>query len=180
MSTKTRVQWAAVVTALVSSVAFAGWSGTGEPSATFLATGPAGFKIEGGTKKIDVKDDGKTLTFAINLNDLDTGIGLRNRHMLEDIEAAKYPNASLTVPLDQVKVPEDGKAVEAELKGTWSMHDKAKEVPFKYKASCKGGVCDVEGELTLGLKDYDIKIRSYMGITVKNDVPVKAKFQIKK
>ncbi len=180
MSMRSTMKWALVLGGLTSSMAFAGWTGQGEQSATFLATGPAGFKIEGQVKKVDIKDDGKNITFAINMNELDTGIGLRNKHMLEDLEAEKHPNTNLVVALDSIKVPEDGKTVETEGKGQWTMHSKTKEMPFKYKTTCKSGVCDVEAETTLSLKDFDIKIRSYMGITVKNDVPVKVKLQLKK
>lgn len=170
----------AAVAMLAATSAFAGWTSAGEASTSFLATGPAGFKIEGSSKKVEVKDDGKTLVFAINLNDLDTGMTLRNKHMLEDLEAEKLPAASLSVPLDALKVPEDGKSTEGEVKGTWTMHGTPKDITIKYKATNTKGVFDIEGEGGINTKDHGIKIRSYMGITVKPDVTIKAKLQLKK
>ncbi len=172
-------KWMVVLAACGTTAAFAGWTAAGESKVSFFASGPAGFKIDGSCTKIDVKDDGKNLVFAINLNDVDTGMSLRNKHMLEDIEAEKLPNASLSVPLSALKVPEDGKSLESECKGTWTMHGTTKDITVKYKASCKAGVCDIEGEGPINTKDHGIKIRSYMGITVKPDMNIKAKLTLK-
>ncbi len=161
---------------LAASLAFAGWSKQGDATASFKATGPAGFKIVGATKSVDVKDDGANLVVAIKLTDIDTDNSLRNKHMLEDLEADKQPVCSLTVPLAGLK--EDGK--DAQAKGTFTLHGKTKEVPFKYTSSCSGGVCTIEGAADINLKDYDVKVRSYLGITVKPEVAVTAKLQLKK
>lgn len=174
-------RWAlALMVAVSSSPALAGWTAAGEPRVSFLATGPAGFKIEGTSSKVAVKDDGSSLSFSVNLADLDTGIGLRNRHMLEDLEADKYPAVTLVVPLARLTVPDEGKTVDTETKGTWSLHQQSRDLPFKYRATCSAGQCEVEGEGTLNLKDFGIKIRSYLGITVKSEVPIKLKLLLKK
>jgi 5,10-methylene-tetrahydrofolate dehydrogenase/methenyl tetrahydrofolate cyclohydrolase len=70
---------ALVTTAVLvfSGTALAGWTKTGDSVASFLGKGPAGFKIEGKTKSVDVKDDGKALTVVVSLKDLETGIDLR-------------------------------------------------------------------------------------------------------
>ncbi len=169
------------VSILTASFAFAGWTQQGDATASFDAKGPAGLKIHGDAKKnVTVTDDGKALVVAINVPDVDTDNSLRNGHMLEDVGAAAFPKASLTVPLDVLKVPEEGKSVEAEATGTYLMHGQTKSIPFKYTASCKGGVCTVDGSTTINLGDYGIKIRSYLGITVKPEVVVGAKFAVKK
>lgn len=160
---------------LIPTLALARWSQQGEGLANFKAVGPAGFKILGKTKAVDVSDDGKSLTVTIKLADLDTDNGLRDQHMLEDLEAAKFPTCSLGVPLEALK---EG-ASNAQAKGTFSLHGKSKEVPFTYTATCTGGVCDVEGTADVNLKDYDVKVRSYLGITVKPEVRVAARFQVK-
>jgi polyisoprenoid-binding protein YceI len=160
---------------LVAAAASAGWSQQGEGNASFLSRGPAGLKIVGSTRSVEVKDDGKELTVAVKVIDLDTDNSLRNRHMLEDIEAAKFPLATLTVPTATVK---EGADVEA--KGTFTLHGKTREAPFRYTLKCNGALCDVEGSLELSLKDFEIKVRSYLGITVKDEVSVAIKFQLKK
>jgi polyisoprenoid-binding protein YceI len=163
------------VVALLGTAASAGWTRQGEGTASFVARGPAGLKIVGSTKSLEVADDGKALTVSIKLPELDTDNSLRNRHMLEDLEAAQFPLASLTVPDEAVK-----EGAELVGKGTFTLHGKSKEVPFKYSSRCAAGVCDVEATLDLSLKDFEIKVRSYLGITVKDEVSVSTKFQMKK
>ncbi|MEW5743131.1 MAG: YceI family protein [Myxococcota bacterium] len=174
--------WRSVVglCVLAGAAASAGWSKTGNAEATFKATGPAGFKIVGKTSAVDVADDGTSLTVTVKLKEIDTDNSLRNGHMQEDLEAEKFPLITLKVPLASLKVPDDGKSVEAESKGVFGLHGQTKEIPFKYKASCKGGACDVEGSADINLKDYGVKVRSYLGITVKPEVSVATKFQVKK
>lgn len=165
---------------LVGAAAQAGWSKAGAAEATVKATGPAGFKIVGKTSAVDVADDGTHLTVTVKLKEIDTDNSLRNGHLQEDLEAEKFPLITLKVPLASLQVPEDGKSVDAESKGVFGIHGQTKEIAFKYKASCKGGTCDIEGAADVNLKDYGVKIRSYLGITVKSAVSVTAKFQVKK
>ena len=129
---------------------------------------------------VELKDDGKSLTVAIKLKDVTTGIAVRDKHMHEDMGAAQHPDCSLAVPLDQLKIPEEGKSVEAEAKGTFTLRGKAKELAFKYRATCSKGSCDVDGTADVNVKDHDIKIRSYLGITVKNDIKVATRFTVAK
>lgn len=173
-------RFAAAALALTASLAFAGWTQQGEGEATFDARGPAGFKIHGVAKKVAVKDDGTAVTVTVALADLSTDNGLRDKHLQEDVEAAKYPALSLTVPLAALKVPEDGKSVEAQAEGTFAMHGQSKAVPFTYKASCAGGTCAVEATSSINVKDFGVKIRSYLGITVKPDISIGAKFSLKR
>lgn len=169
-----------MVSVVVSAAAFAGWSKTGDSSASFQGTGPAGFKIEGKTKDVDLKDDGTTVTVVVNLTKLETGIGLRDSHMRDKyIEVAKYPEATLAIPAASLKL-DDGKTTEAEGQGTFSVHGKSKSVSFKYKAACAGGTCTIDGTADINLKDYEINVPSYLGVTVKPDIKVLANFQMKK
>lgn len=166
---------------LVASVAFAGWSKTGDGVASFKGVGPAGFKIEGKTKSVDVKDDGKALTVVVGLKDLETGIELRDKHMRDKyLEVEKYPEVTLAVPFDQVKWPEDGKSTDGSGKGTFALHGKTKEITFKYKITNTGGTYAIEGEAPVNFKEHDVNVPSYMGITVKPDITILAKFNAKK
>jgi polyisoprenoid-binding protein YceI len=166
---------------VVGSTALAGLSKTGDGLATFKAVGPAGFKLEGKTRSIDLKDDGKALTVVVSLKDLETGISLRDSHMREKyLEVEKFPDATLVVPVDQVKWPEDGKSSEGSAKGTFSVHGVSKEVTFKYKVVASGDTYAIEGEAPVNFKDHGVSVPSYMGITVKPDIVVFSKFNAKK
>lgn len=180
MSVQSMSRWFAALCVVVSSVALAGWSKQGEAEASFKATGPAGLKIVGKTTAVDVADDGSNLTVTVKVMEIDTDNSLRNSHMKEDLQGEQFPLITLKVPLASLKVPEDGKSIEADAKGTFGLHGQTKEIPFHYKATCSGGTCDIDGSADIGMKDYGVKIRSYLGITVKDGVTVMAKFKVKK
>ncbi len=160
--------------------AYAGWAIKGEPTVAFTAQGNIGLKFDGTTHKVGVTDDGKNVSVTISLKDLDTGVGLRNRHMQEDTEAEKFPDVTLAMPSEAIKALEDGKSPEGQGKGSLTLHGKTKEQAFAYKVVCKGGSCNIEANGTINLKDFDIKPRSYMGVTVKPDVAIRAAFTIAK
>lgn len=166
---------------LLAGVALAGWTKTGDGVAWFKGVGPAGFKIEGKTRSVDVKDDGKTLTVVVGLKDLETGIDLRDKHMRDKyLEVEKFPEATLAIAHDEIKWPDDGKSGEGSGKGTFSVHGKSKEISFKYKITNSGGTFAIEGEAPVNFKEHDVNVPSYMGITVKPDITVFAKFNAKK
>lgn len=174
MSSKSRALFAASL--LTASLAFAGWKQEGAASVTFDAKGPAGFKIHGVSEKAAVADDGTNLVVSVKLADIDTDNSLRNTHMLEDTGAKEFPLITLTVPVASLK--ESGSKLEAQ--GTVEMHGVKKATKFTYTPNCTGGTCEVDGSANLNLSDFGIKIRSYLGITVKPDIVVGAKFKVKK
>lgn len=158
----------------------AGWSLEDPPRVTFVATGPAGFKIEGKAEKLSLTQSDGQLRFSVALADLDTGIGLRNRHMLEDLEAEKHPTVSLVLPAALVQLPSGDQPLEGTAPGRWTLHGATREVPVRYRGRCQAGSCDVQADATLDLNEFGVKIRSYLGITVKKVVPVNASLRLRR
>jgi polyisoprenoid-binding protein YceI len=174
-------RYLACIAALTSLHAFAGWTKNGDADVTFVGIGPAGFKVEGKTKDLEVSDDGKVFTVVVPLKNLSTGIALRDSHMRDKYcEVSKHPNATLTVPVSQIKVPEEGKSIEVQAVGSFNVHGKSKELPFKYTATMKAGVVEIDGALNLNLKDHEINVPSYLGITVKPDIVTHVVFKVRK
>jgi polyisoprenoid-binding protein YceI len=159
---------------LSASAAFAAWTQDGDGKFTFDAKGPAGFKIHGEAKKLVVTDDGTNMKVQLKLEDVDTDNSLRNRHMLEDMKAKENPLVTLTVPTASLK--ESG----GEATGTLELNGQKKETKFTYTPKCSGGSCEVEATAPVNLNDFGIKIRSYMGVTVKPDIVVNTKFKVVK
>jgi polyisoprenoid-binding protein YceI len=159
-----------------ATAAFAAWTQDGAGSLTFDAKGPAGFKIHGVSPKLAAADDGKNLKVEVKLEDVDTDNGLRNKHMLEDMHAKDFPMVTLTVPTASLK--ESGGPVETT--GTLELNGQKKETKFTYTPRCTGNTCDIEGTAAINLTDFGIKIRSYLGVTVKPDITVGAKFKVVK
>lgn len=62
-----------------------------DAAVTVLAHGPAGLRIAGNSRELSFEDDGTTLTFKVPLASIDTGIGLRNRHLRNHAPSSAYP-----------------------------------------------------------------------------------------
>ncbi len=161
---------------LLTATLALGWTQEGGGNVTFDAKGPAGFKIHGGSDKVAVADDGKSFKITVKLEEVDTDNGLRNRHMLEDTQAKDFPLVTLSVPTASLK--ESGGPIEAT--GTLELHGQKKDVKFTYTPQCTGNTCEIDGSAPINLGDFGIKIRSYLGVTVKPDITVGAKFKVKK
>ncbi len=150
-----------------------------ESEVVFHATGPAGLKIDGKTKELRVSEEGGKLVFAVPLAGVDTGIGLRNKHMTEKyLEVGKFPAAELVVERSALRMPEDGKEAAGKAPGTMKIHGQSRPVEVNYKAKRAGSAYQVEGSVKLSIKSFGIEIPSYMGVTVKDDVEVEIKTKV--
>jgi polyisoprenoid-binding protein YceI len=150
---------------------------TGEPTAGFHGRGPGGFGVDGKTHELRVEDDGTTLKITVPLAGLQTGIGLRDKHMREKyLQVDKFPDAILQVPWSGVKLPGDGQTGEGSAPGKMTLHGKSKDVQVKYRIVRTGTRYQVTGNVPVNLKDYDIEVPSYMGVTVQPDIDASAAF----
>lgn len=119
--------------------------------------------------------EGKKATGVIEfeLASLDTGIELRNEHMLNKyLEVKQHPKAKLQI--EDLTLPKDWTPEQAKLDG----------VPFKGKLTLHGETQPVEGTFTVGdkrdvnaefklkLSDYKITIPEYLGVKVADEVNV--------
>lgn len=140
----------------------------------FVAVGPAGFKINGQTSALEVKEDGENVVLRVPLDSVDTGIELRNRHMKEKyIDTKSYPFAELKVARAALKEGAGQKTT-----GTFTVHGVSKEVNVAFDVQKSGGVLEVKGGFDINIKSHGIDVPNYMGITVKPDVKVSASFLV--
>jgi polyisoprenoid-binding protein YceI len=181
MNRKTRLQYSfvgsAAALALVTSslVAAAKLSKTGGAEGGFHAKGPAGLNIDGKTSDVEVADDGTNVTVTVKLGNIDTGMSLRNTHTKEDLEVSKYPTATIKVARSALKMGGgDGDA-----KGTLTIHGQTKDVTFHYSANKSGDTLSVKGSTTINVRDFGVKPRSYVGVSIKPDVAIYANFSAK-
>jgi polyisoprenoid-binding protein YceI len=150
----------------------------GDAKVSFTGKGTVGFSMVGTTDKLDLKDDGKDITFVVPLETLSTGIELRDRHMKEKyLQVKEFPTATLVVPRAQVQWPAEGEVKEGTATGRFTLHGVTREVPVKYKAVRSGGVHTVTSTMLVNFKDYGVSVPSYLGVTVKPDVAVDVAFQ---
>ncbi len=121
------------------------------------------------------------LYFEVDLNTVDTGIGLRNRHMRENyLHTDKYPKTHFTAQLTKAeKINENEYNIEAQ--GKFFVHGVEKEKVItgkllkidddKYKVSVK---------FIVALSDYDIEIPSLMFYKINENMDLIVEFYLKK
>jgi polyisoprenoid-binding protein YceI len=160
-----------------------GFARTAAPAeAVFRGAVTGGLKLEGKTSELTVKSDDKAFVVVVGLKSLTTGIALRDGHMRDKyLEVEKYPETKLEVPVANLKVPAPGSSIESETKGQLTLHGQTKEVPFKYKATCKpDNTCDASGTAAININDFGIVVPKYLGVTMKPDVTLETAFQVKR
>lgn len=148
-------------------------------SASFDAKGPAGMKITGSTSEVAVGDDGKVVAVTVTLKNLTTGIGLRDTHMRDKyLQVGQFPTAELKVDRGSLKFP-SGNEVSGDAKGTITIHGKSKQVDFHYNARgpAKGPIV-VNAITDVNMKDFDITVPTYLGVTVKPEVHITVSFTV--
>lgn len=170
---------ALLATVTFTLMAAAKLSKTGGSLAGFRASGPAGLNIEGTVADLTVADDGTTVTIIIPVQNLKTGIEVRDKHTKEHLETSTYSTAELRVPRSALKFPAAGTESSGDAKGTFKIHGQTKDATFHYSAKLDGDTYTVKGNTRINMNDYGMKTPSYLGVTVKPDVEVYANFQAK-
>jgi polyisoprenoid-binding protein YceI len=154
----------------------------------FLAVGqPAALKIRGKlqenspvTGAIDIAKDSVKADVKLSLDNFDTGIEMRNRHMKEKyLETAKYPDAKLTlksVPLTGDSTQPDYK-YQGPFEGVLTLHGVEKPVTGTIVLASSDKKWNGSFNFDFILEDFGIEIPKYLGITVSKKVQVEANFQ---
>jgi polyisoprenoid-binding protein YceI len=168
---------AAALTAALPCLATATLKVRGQPDVHFAAAGPAGLRIDGEGKELQISERPDALMLSIPLTTITTGISLRDRHMREKyLEVSKFPTAQLAVARSALKFPVAGQEIESTVPGTMALHGKTKTVSVHYRASRNGNALKVSGDVRLDMRDYGIETPSYLGATVKPMVDVTVAF----
>jgi polyisoprenoid-binding protein YceI len=152
----------------------------GSGSVEFRATGrPSAIKIvgKGDKPKGRLTLDGRSIQgeAVFSLATLDTGIGLRDKHMKEKyLEVSRYPEAKLTVRrLEMPGEPAEGAKFEkVPFSGVLSLHGKDKPVEGRATLERKGDQLQISAEFGLRIADHGIEIPSFAGITMADEVQV--------
>ncbi|GAC1598121.1 MAG: hypothetical protein NVS3B20_20510 [Polyangiales bacterium] len=166
----------------ITLAAHASMTKSGDASVVFAATGTAGMKFEGKTSDMEVREgkgDG-VIRVTVPLNHLETGISLRDKHMKEKyLEIEKNPTSSFAFLRKDVQIPEAGKTTSGEVGGTFTLHGVTKGKRVKYTASRDGDTFKITANFDVDMKEHDVNVPNYLGVTVNKDVSVTAKFQLK-
>lgn len=100
------------------------------------------------------------LDFYVDLNTLDTGIGLRDRHMRENyLETEEFPFAEFTGKLDNIPALQINESIAVKAKGLFKIHGVEREIEVAgtlLKVSEKE--LRLEASFEVLLSDYDIPL----------------------
>jgi polyisoprenoid-binding protein YceI len=92
------------------------------------------------------------------------------------LQVDRYPELVLELPWSSVKLPGDGQTGEGTAQGKLTLHGKTRDVQARYRIVRTGTQYQVTGNVPINLKDYDIDVPSYLGVTIQPDIETSASF----
>jgi polyisoprenoid-binding protein YceI len=142
--------------------------------------------FEGVTDKIDgyIFWEGEDLLnnsevyFEVDLNSLDTGIGLRNRHMRENyLHTDKYPFTHFTGKLSRANEVGDGR-YEVAAEGALFIHGVEKMITVNGIMITVDGGYEIQTNFTVALTDYNIEVPQLMFMKIDENMQLELKFYV--
>ncbi|MDD4973287.1 MAG: YceI family protein [Bacteriovorax sp.] len=152
----------------------------------FLAVGrPAMIKIKGSAPapvtKAQIDNNKMSVESSLVLNDLDTGIGLRDEHMKEKfLQVKEFPTAFLKI--ENITLPNGFEAKPLSIKdqpfeGKLTLHGREQKIAGTFSLSES---LELIAKFSIKLTDFGIEIPSYLGVNVADTVVIDTKFTLSK
>lgn len=124
------------------------------------------------------------LDFYVDLNTLDTGIGLRNKHMRDNyLETEEYPFAEFTGKMNSIPTLNPGAQIPVTAIGSFKIHGVERQIEVKGTLSKNSkGELELQGGFDILLSDYNISIPKlvFYELAEKQEVTFKATLKPKK
>ena len=110
-------------------------------------------------------------SIKVDLQTLETGIGLRDRHMRENyLEVNKGPEFSVAT-IEGIKI--DTKDGRTSFNGTLLLHGQRKEISGTAELKDQNGHIRVQAQFPLSVSQFAIPKPTYLGVGVKDEIEVK-------
>ena len=123
--------------------------------------------------------EGTQLYLEVDLASLDTGLGLRNRHMRDYyLEVQEFPYAFLDATIERVEATAAG-LFRVTARGVLNIHGVEREVDVPCDVSERGEGYRARCTLTLLLSDFDIKIPKIMFLKLADEVQLELDFTVR-
>ena len=120
---------------------------------------------------------GTEMYFEVDLASLDTGIGLRNRHMRENyLEVEEHPFATFSGNVDSIRGAEDGFVVSA--RGDFTVHGVSRPLSLSCRATPVAERFRVQCSFPVRLEDHDIEIPRIMFMKLAPEVRLELEFTL--
>ncbi|GAB4338069.1 MAG: hypothetical protein Kow0037_21730 [Calditrichia bacterium] len=118
------------------------------------------------------------LYFEVDLNSLDTGIGLRNRHMRENyLETDKYPMTHFTGKILKAEKKGDGEWL-VTAQGKMFIHGMEKEMEITGTLKAVESGFHIYSEFVVKLSDFQIKIPKLMFFKIDENMRLQVDFYV--
>jgi polyisoprenoid-binding protein YceI len=115
--------------------------------------------------------------FEVDLASLDTGIGLRNRHMRRNyLETDEHPFASYSGRVTRLDEVVEGGGFRASLSGVFTVHGLEREREIECTARPDRGDLHVRCDFQVSLSDHDIPIPKLMFMKIDEVMEVEVDF----
>lgn len=106
------------------------------------------------------------LYFEVDLNTVDTGIGLRNRHMREDyLHTDKYRYATYSGKFSEIKKNDDN-SFDVSVSGEIFIHGVTQPLDVKGKMTKIDSGFKISTQFEVKLTDHDIEVPSFMFLKI--------------
>ncbi len=160
--------------------------GTEKNMVKFISDAPIE-EFEGVTSEIDGyliwngpdKIEDARFYFEVDLNSLDTGIGLRNRHMCENyLQTDQFPKAWYEGRITEVE-KKGGGVFAVKTSGKFNVHGVARPLQLVGTLIENGDRLRIKSEFQVKLSDHKIKIPSIMFYKIDENMKVVVDFVVK-
>lgn len=119
------------------------------------------------------------LYFEVDLRTVDTGIGLRNRHMREDyLHTDKYPYAKFNGRI--VTVKSSNNSYDVNVKGKMGIHGVKHAMNIKGVITQTDNGVRVHTEFDVNLTDHNIEVPKFMFLKIDETMQLVVDFHLKK
>lgn len=142
--------------------------------------------FDGVTNKIDgylyMKSDNlkdAEIYFEVDLNSVDTGIGLRNRHMREDyLHTDKYQFTNFKGNLTTIKEVSQTE-FDVVASGKMFIHGVTRDITINGKIYKVPNGYQLKSQFIVKLTDYNIKVPKFMFVRISEDIQLTLDFFVK-
>ncbi len=114
----------------------------------------------------------------VPLATLDTGIGLRNRHMRDNyLQTDKYPLAQYSGKMIRYEAANDSTYL-VDVDGLFTLHGVEQKLTLQGKVTIRGDRLHVQAPIQLKLADYKVKIPKFMFLKISELIDIKVDFEM--
>jgi polyisoprenoid-binding protein YceI len=128
--------------------------------------------------KINLKE--KTVYFSVPFKSIDTGIKKRNKHMMELVEADKYPNIEFEGKIISDFNAEKEGSQKVTVRGNFKMHGVLKEITVEGSLTRNGDKLTAEADWKVLITDYKITPPKILGNKVEDEHTITIKTELEK